>query len=211
MKQRSSHNWNTKSGTWDSLNAELIDFGLDYPLLSSIFQVNDCNNYKSITERSLVSTFVDDYILERFWNNPKKYVDYFKNAKYVMSPDYSLLLGMPKPMQMWNVYRNRLVGYVWQNAGINVIPTISWSDKDSFEYCFDGVDVGSVVAVSNIGCREEEHKHFFDAGFKEMINIIKPSQILFQCNKKYKEYYKDKSVIFVHSFWDNKRSQLKNK
>ena len=170
-----------------------------------------CNNYKAITEQSLISTFIDDYILERFWNNPKKYIDYFKKAKYIMSPDYSLLLGMPKPMQMWNVYRNRLVGYVWQSAGLNVIPTISWSDKNSFEYCFNGVGVGSVVAVSNIGCRNEEYKCYFDAGFNEMINRIKPSQILFQCNKKYKEYYKDGRIIFVDSFWDSKRKQLKNK
>ena len=122
MKQRSSDNWKSKSGSWDSLNTELIDFYLDYPILSSILQVNEfqvvmCNNYKAITEESLISTFADDYILERYWNDPNKYIEYFKKAKYVMSPDYSLLIGMPKPMQMWNVYRNRLVGYVWQSAG----------------------------------------------------------------------------------------------
>lgn len=216
MKQRSSDNWKTKSGGWDILNTELIDFYLDYPILSSMLQPNDyqvvmCNNYKAITEKSLISTFVDDYILERYWNDPKKYIEYFKKAKYVMSPDYSLLLGMPKPMQMWNVYRNRLVGYVWQSAGLNVIPTISWSDKSSFEYCFEGVKFGSVVAVSNIGCRNDENKHYFDTGFIELQNRIEPTKILFQCNKKYKEYYKDKNIIFVDSFWDNKRKQLKNK
>jgi len=216
MKQRSSDNWKSKSGSWDALNTELIDFYLDYPILSSILQVNEfqvvmCNNYKAITEESLISTFADDCILERYWNDPNKYIEYFKKAKYVMSPDYSLLIGMPKPMQMWNVYRNRLVGYVWQSAGINVIPTISWSDKSSFEYCFEGVAIGSIVAVSNIGCRNEEHKQFFDEGFNEMIQRIQPKKIIFQCNKKYKEHYKDEIIIFVNSFWDNKRKQLKNK
>jgi hypothetical protein len=216
MKQRSSDNWKTKSGGWDSLNTELVNFSLDYPILSSISQLDDfqlvmCNNYKAITSESLISTFVDDYILERYWNDPKKYIEYFKKAKYVMSPDYSLLIGMPTPMQMWNVYRNRLVGYVWQSAGINVIPTISWTDNNSFEYCFEGVEIGSIVAVSNIGCRNENHKHFFDAGYDEMIKRINPIKILFQCNKKYKECYKNESITFVDSFWDNKRRQLKNK
>jgi len=216
MKQRSSDNWKTKPGGWDSLNIELIDFYLDFPVLSSILQVCSfqlvvCNNYKAISEQSLISTFVDDYILERYWNNPKKYIEYFKKAKYVMSPDYSLLLGMPKPMQMWNIYRNRLVGYVWQSAGLNVIPTISWSDKSSFEYCFEGVGHGSVVAISNIGCRNEENKYYFDAGFDELKKRINPAQIIFQCNKKYKEQYKDERIIFVDSFWDNKRKQLKTK
>lgn len=214
MKQRSSHNWKAKSGGWDSLNTELIDFYYDYPVLSSIFEITDfqlvmCNNYKAITEESLISAFVDDYILERYWNDPKKYIEFFKKAKYVMSPDYSLLLGMPKPMQMWNVYRNRLVGYVWQSAGLTVIPTISWSDKNSFEYCFEGVKQRSVVAVSNVGCRNEENKYYFDNGFNEMLNRIDPKQIVFQCNKKYKDQYKDDRIIFVNSFWDNKRKQLK--
>jgi len=216
MKQRSSDNWETKPGGWDSLNTELIDFHLDFPVLSSILQVCSfqlvvCNNYKAISEQSLISTFVDDYILERYWNNPKKYIEYFKKAKYVMSPDYSLLLGMPKPMQMWNIYRNRLVGYVWQSAGLNVIPTISWSDKSSFEYCFEGVGHGSVVAISNIGCRNEENKYYFDAGFDELKKRINPAQILFQCNKKYKQQYTDGRIVFVDSYWENNRKQFKTK
>lgn len=217
MKQRSSDNWKAKPGGWDCLNTELIDFEQDYPILSSIFKhvhfqsVVNCNNYKSINENSLISFFVDDYILERFWNNPVKYIYVFRNAKYVMSPDFSLLIGMPKPMQMWNIYRNRLIGNVWQNAGIKVIPTITWSDKKSFEYCFEGVEKGSVVAVSNIGCRNEENKYYFDAGFNEMIKRIHPSTILFQCNKKHKEQYKDERIIFLSSMWDNKRENTKNR
>ena len=216
MRQRSSDRWKTKSGGWDSLNTELIDFDEDYPVLSSITQVSNyqvvmCNNYKDINHKSLVSSFVDDYILERYWNHPLKYVNYYKNAKYIMSPDFSLFIGMPKPMQMWNVYRNRLVGYVWQNAGLNVIPAVSWSDNASFDFCFKGVGVGSVVAVSNVGCRNEEHKKYFDTGFEKMKEDIKPKTIIFQCGKKYKDLYEGENIIFVDSFWDNKRKQLKNK
>ena len=216
MRQRSSHNWKTKSGGWDSLNTELIDFYLDYPVLSSIsppfdYQVVMCNNYKAISEKSLVSTFADDYLLERYWNDPVKYIDYFQKAKYVLSPDFSLLVGMPKPMQMWNVYRSRLVGHVWQSAGINVIPTVGWSDESSFEYCFEGVGIGSVVAVSNTGCRNDENKRFFDSGFYKMVEVLKPNAILFQCNKKFRGDYSNDNVIFIDSYWDNKRKQFKNK
>lgn len=27
-------------------------------------------------------------------------------------------------------------------------PTVSWGDENSFEFCFDGIEEGSVVAVS---------------------------------------------------------------
>lgn len=214
MKQRSSHNWKTKSGGWDSLNTTLINFSQDYPILSSILQVDVfqlvmCNNYKALTDKSLVSMFVDDYILERYWNDPTKYINYFKNVQYLMSPDFTIYVDMPQPMQMWNVYRNRLVGYVWQCAGINVIPTISWGDANTFDFCFEGVEIGSVVAVSNIGCRNEEHKRYFDSGFVEMQKRIKPKQIVFLCNKKYRKYYQQENTVFIDSFWDLKRKQNK--
>lgn len=215
-RQRSSHNWATRSGVFDALNTRFLTFTEDYPVLSSIFNIDDfkvimCNNYKKIDENSLVSSFLDDYILERYWNDPTRYLSIFKRAKYVMSPDFSLLLGMPKPMQMWNVYRNRLVGYLWQGEGIKVIPTISWSDRNSFEFCFNGIEKNSVVSISNTGCRNDEQKKYFDSGFDEMVKIIEPSKIIFQCNKKYKEQYKDKNIVFIDSFWDNKRKQLKIK
>ena len=33
---RSIKNWNVKHGGWDSLNISELDFGIDYPCLSSI-------------------------------------------------------------------------------------------------------------------------------------------------------------------------------
>lgn len=213
MKTRSSSNWAARPGSFDALNISGIDFHSDYPCVSSItkpdtYEIVPCNRYLSINEHSFVSTFVDDYILERYWNNPIKYVDYFKKAKYVMSPDYSLLIGMPKPMQMWNVYRNRLVGHMWQKCGIEVIPTISWSDAFSFDYCFSGIGYGSTVCISNIGCTDLKKKSFFDNGFEAMRNAINPKYIVFQCNNKYKDSYKDENIIFIDSFWDSKRKQL---
>ena len=210
MNERSFHNWQTKGGVYDALNLSYVNFNDDYPVLSSIFNIDSfdvviCNNYKKIMSDSLISTFVDDNILERYWNNPIKYVSIFNKAKYVLSPDFSLFIGMARPMQQWNVYRNRLVGYIWQSESIKVIPTISWSDKSSFDFCFKGVEKGSIVAVSNIGCRNEVQKDYFDNGFNEMIRQINPSKIIFQCNNKYRESYRLPEVIFINSFWDKIR------
>lgn len=213
MEQRSSNNWKSKPGGWDTLHTEHVDFDTDYPTLSSIvestdFKLSMCNDYKSIDTNSLVSMFVDDYILERYWNNPEKYIEYYKKARYVMSPDFSLLIGMPEPMLRWNVYRNRLVGYIWQSNGLNVIPTVGWADAESFEYCFSGVKKYSAVAISNTGCINEVSKKCFDEGLSRMIDTIKPRSIIFQCNKKYKSTYKDTEFIFIDSFWDAKRKSL---
>ena len=42
-----------------------------------------------------------------------------------------------------------------------------------------------------------------------MIKRLKPKNIIFQCNNQFKQYYTDEKIIFVDSFWDNKRKQLK--
>ena len=71
--------------------------------------------------------------------------------------------------------RGRLGAY-WQSKGRIVIPTISWSDARSFEFCFDGVETGSTVAIGMIGCKR--NKLHFLRGFWAMVEKIDPSQII---------------------------------
>lgn len=118
MDTRTSIRWKCKPGGFDALNTGLIHGDEDYPILSSHylnagFTSVSCNNYCAYGSNSLVNMFVDDYVLERFWRNPTKYVARFKSVAAVMSPDFSLFIGMPRPLLQFNVYRNRFVGSVW--------------------------------------------------------------------------------------------------
>ena len=211
MRTRSSDNWNFKAGGLNKLNIDIIEISDNYPTINCK-EINTeakgvwCNYATQIDlQNRFVNMFVDDYILERYWNDPKRYVSIFNKAEYVMSPDYSLLIGMPEVMQMWQVYRNRAVGYYWQSKGINVVPTISWSDRNSFNFAFKWINKGSIVAVSNIGCRNEEQLINFTEGYNEMIKQIQPNKIIFQCSKKYRQMFNANNVIFIDSYWDNKR------
>ncbi len=200
MQTKSSHNWKTKSGAWDTLLTEHIDFDSDYPLLFcdavNFNNVVVCNDYTKINEGSLVSTFTEDYVLERFWRRPQKYVPTMAKANCVLSPDYSLYLGMPTPMLMWNVYRSRMVGYIWQKADINVVPTVSWTTKDSYSFCFEGIKKTSIVAVSNVCCRTDKQAAIFDDGINELIKRISPKKIIIQSNTIYRNRYENE--LFTH-------------
>lgn len=99
-------------------------------------------------------------------------------------------------MQIWNVYRNRLLGQFWQSEGLNVIPTISWSDESSFDFCFDGIAKNSVVAISTVGSfKNEESKKMFYNGFKEMVKRLEPNKILVYGENKI-DYNKEKIIYF---------------
>lgn len=127
-----------------------------------------------------VHFFVDDYQFNRLWTNIDGYLDMLSQFKCVMSPDFSTYTDFPKAIQVYNHYRKHWVGAYLQEYGINVIPTISWSSKDSFEWCFDGEPQGGCVAVSSQGCiaSKEKRKLFMD-GYCEMVARLQPETIIF--------------------------------
>ena len=123
--------------------------------------------------------YLDDYQFERLWNRPKEYIDVLKQYDCILSPDFSLYMDMPMPMKIWNVYRSRQLGQYYQQKGIKVIPTISWAEKETFDFCFEGIPKGSIVSISTIGVkRNKKALEIWKAGVDELIKRIKPSTIL---------------------------------
>ncbi len=126
-----------------------------------------------------IHCFVDDYQFERLWNSPDTYIETIAGYECFLSPDFSLYMDMPMAMKVWNVYRSRLIGQYYQDHGIEVIPTVSWAEPETFSFCFDGIEKGSIVAVSTIGIKKDEYaQKIWQRGMDEMIKVIKPEKIL---------------------------------
>lgn len=140
----------------------------------------DFNAAKSSKEFDCgVHFFIDDYRFECFWNSPAQYVDKMRLYECAFTPDFSLYMDMPMAMKIWNIYRSRLIGQIMQNAGIRVIPTVSWAEPETYAFCFDGIPEGGNVAVSTVGVmRDKEAKKIFMDGMAAMIEKVKPSMIL---------------------------------
>lgn len=103
---------------------------------------------------SILSTphfYEHDRAFESVWRNPAKYASILKNYPSVIAPDWSQYCDMPKFFNLYNLYRNRIITAYWQQEGLQVIPSVSWSDVDSFAYCFDGLPQNSLLAVGSIG------------------------------------------------------------
>lgn len=124
--------------------------------------------------------FIDDYQFIRVWSNPDTYLEMLRDFKCVCTPDFSTYTDFPKAVQIYNHYRKHWLGAYWQHSGITVIPTISWSDKASFDWCFDGEPEGGTVAVSSVGTQlnKDSRKLFID-GYNEMLVRLQPSLIYF--------------------------------
>lgn len=135
-------------------------------------RANDCEKNKEYG----VHFFVDDYRFSSIYDHPEKSLEKYSQYRFLLSPDFSTYSEMEPWRQIESVAKNRWCGAYWQEHGLTVIPTISWGLARSFEYCFYGVEKGSIVAIGMIGCKRE--KHNFLHGYYEMLNRIRPETIL---------------------------------
>lgn len=81
-----------------------------------------------------------------------KYEERFKDVLYFISPDYSLCGDIPETINIYNVFKSRLV-----SLGLTllfdklVIPNITYASAKSFSYMLDGLEECNVVAFSTKG------------------------------------------------------------
>lgn len=152
-----------------------------------------------------VHFFLHDYQFRRLWDMPDRYKDMLQRFACVCTPDYSLYMDMPKAMQIYNHYKKQWMGAYWQAWGLTVIPTVSWSDEESFSWCFDGIPQGAAVAVSSVGCmKDDDRRRNFQRGYLAMLEKIQPEQILFYGTIP-KEI--DGPIIHIESFQERFRKR----
>ncbi|HER9558021.1 chromosome partitioning protein ParB [Streptococcus anginosus] len=143
-----------------------------------------------------VHFFLDDYQFERIWQRPDFYIEKLTDFDCVLTPDFSLYLDMPIAMQVWNIYRSRLIGQIMQDYGMTVIPTVSWAYKSSFDFCFDGLPKNATLAISTIGVKQnKEQFQIWVDGMDEMIERLSPKRIIVYGGQVDYEY-KDIDVVY---------------
>ena len=129
-----------------------------------------------------VHFFLYDYNFEKVWTKPEQQLSLITQYSGVLTPDFSMYLEMPYTLQLYNTFRNRWCGAYFASAGMRVIPTVSWADERSFDFCFKGIHKGSVVAVSTYMFHEHNHhadqKEVFMKGYNRMMKDIEPSKII---------------------------------
>ncbi len=151
-----------------------------------------------------VHFFIHDYRFESTYTNPLSALEKLQQYYCLLSPDFSLYTDMPILLQMFNTFKSRWVGAFWQSKNIKVIPTISWSDERSFDFCFDGVEQGSIVAVSTHGNKKTKEK--FLKGYNKMLEKLKPSAII--CYGKPFPEMKGNLKVFPYRFTEGKEMRV---
>lgn len=170
-------------------NMELVgEFGfpkvkgirLKHPDDTHFIGFNYATNSKTTDkEKQWIHFFLPDYRFTQVWNNPDRYIDVFKQYKGILTPDFSVYVGMSKAMQIWNVYRNSWLQAYYQQFGIKSIPSLTWADESTYDFCFDWVPKHSAVCISTVGCMQNREAYrLFIKGYDKALEVCEPSQVI---------------------------------
>lgn len=159
-----------------------------------------------------VHFYVDDYQFERMWVEPQKYIDVLSAYDCVLTPDFSLYMDMPYSMKVWNVFRSRLIGQMCQDAGLTVIPTVSWAEEATFDFCFDGLPENGVLSISTVGVKNSpEAMEIWKAGVTELLKRKKPKALLVYGGAVEFDYGKTEVIYFSNAVTERmKQTKTKN-
>ena len=129
----------------------------------------------------IVHFFTDDFLFDRVWHNPEKYLSMLGRFRAVVAPDFSLYADHPKALQIYNHFRKHWCSAYWASMGITVIPSPRWveGDDSSFEWCLDGDPIGSTICISTHGSiKGDRRKKLFLEGFQATVEKLRPSGII---------------------------------
>lgn len=119
--------------------------------------------------------FVDDTRFEPVWDDVSRYQRHYK-GRVVCSPDFSMYTDWPRAANLWNAYRARWTARAMVERGALVLPSVTWAGTDTFDFAFEGIRPGSVVAISAYGAKRNER--LFRAGYMAMLHAIAPRRVV---------------------------------
>ena len=171
---------NERGGCVDVFHASLLQDahyagGFDFPVIREEHEVprRMIPFSKALREkkdfRQWVCFYEDDFLFERIWNQPSRYVDALSKFEGVM----------PYSIQLWNIFRSRTIGAWLQQQGIKVIPNIRFGDTRTFDCCCDGISKHSVIAIGSLGClKVKAYRPTFEAGIEHVARLLQPEAIV---------------------------------
>ncbi len=149
---------------------------LPFPEIDLIACSDTRANDDEVNRKKGVHFFVDDYRFSGIYNHPERSLKKYSQYLFLLTPDFSTYADMDIWRQLESVAQNRWVGAFWQSRGLTVFPTVSWSTPSSYDFCFDGIEEGSTVAIGMIGCKRS--RTAFMHGYNEMLERLHPENVI---------------------------------
>lgn len=149
---------------------------------SALIPFNKARTCKS--KHGYLHFYIHDCQYGEILTNTKKYDDLISQFDGIITPDPTIIIGMPHCIQAASTYMNRAIGYYEQSRGINIIPNVRWGDPSTYDFCFLGIPKHSVVAISTHGAIAKEKstdnllRRYFKQGLEKMLEVLEPTDVI---------------------------------
>lgn len=122
-------------------------------------------------------------------NRLKFFKERFKNVKFIITPDYSILGDIQYIENIYRIFRARIVA-IWfiYEIGAIVIPNISFSDYKTSKIAFSGLENSSVIAISTKGhLQDKEERKRLTSNIRLIVDTLNLKAIIVYdvCINKY--------------------------
>ena len=136
---------------------------------------------KNVTEpaKTMLHFYMNDCNFQKVLHRPELYIEELKKFHSVVFPDASQYMNMPSYRRMCNNGINKEIGQLWQKAGVKVIVNATWSDSASYEYCFDGLPAGCMIAINSMGIKGNPYSvNLWQRGYAQALERLRPTHII---------------------------------
>lgn len=168
--------------------------------------IKGCYHEKVDCTNGILSFYGWDDKFEAAWSNTIEYTEKIQKKQYLaaITPNFTIIDGEPRAWQIWQTYRNRWVGRFFQEAGLLIIPDITWTNSDSYEFAFLGIEKGvSCVSIQtqNINLSDAVNKAMVEDGMAEMIKRLEPQSIFIYGSPNNKTYITSLIPVGLKYIW----------
>ena len=165
-----------------------------------IIAFNEAMSVSQTDYDAIVHFYVSDDRFIRLFREPEKYVPKLKQYKYVLSPDMSQYLEMPYYSRYANNCHNKAMAQYLQRQGVHIIANVTWSQPDSYDYCFAGIPCGTTIAINSNGVNARiDSKYLWYRGYEEALKRLQPTRII-RYGQKMPGEQEDISIYYENTY-----------
>lgn len=126
-----------------------------------------------------IHPYEHDYVIERIWKYPQKYLPIIKKYAGIISPDFSLYRDMPLIMQIYNIFRSRMIARWLQDNGVKVIINVRFGDRRTYKIACMGIPKHCTIAIGTHGTMKfREDRKVLEEGVAFVLKELEPNVLI---------------------------------
>ena len=132
-----------------------------------------------------VHFFEDDCNIERFWNNPRAYINKLNKFQGVIGLDYSVCWDFPVALKDYNHWRNSVCTY-WMQRHLSCVVPQARCEKDNYESVLAGFPKRSTIAIgARSMVRNPDNRTVLKKSVERIVDFLEPENLLWYGSDQY--------------------------